>query len=270
MMKKTSGMSNLPASQKGFTLVELLVAMTISLIVMAAIYSTYRSQQNSYIIQDQVSVAQQNLRAAMYTMTRDIRMAGYDPTYTTKPPRRTTFGITVAKTNTLTFTSDLNEDGDATEANETIVYSLDANNNLTRDEGGGPQTLAENIVAMGFAYAYDNNGDYIMDMSANNHIIWAIDSNNDGKLDLSLDTNDNGVIDATDDTDSNGTINGTSVGPILITKIKSVKIWLLARTDKRISGYNDATRYVVGNSIPTLESGYMYRLLTETAKCRNL
>jgi type IV pilus assembly protein PilW len=72
----------------GFTLVELLVAMVISLVVMGAIYGTFKSQQDSFVIQDQVTAMQQNLRSAMYTMSRDIQMAGYitnfdSTTYTT-------------------------------------------------------------------------------------------------------------------------------------------------------------------------------------------
>jgi prepilin-type N-terminal cleavage/methylation domain-containing protein len=64
-------------SQRGFTLVELLLAMAISLVVMAAIFKTFKSQQDTYIIQDQVSVMQQNLRGAMYVLTRDLQLAGY-------------------------------------------------------------------------------------------------------------------------------------------------------------------------------------------------
>jgi type IV pilus assembly protein PilW len=63
--------------ESGFTLVELLVAMVISLVVMAAIYSTYHSQQKSYLVQEQVAAMQQNLRSAMYNMAREVRMAGY-------------------------------------------------------------------------------------------------------------------------------------------------------------------------------------------------
>jgi prepilin-type N-terminal cleavage/methylation domain-containing protein len=66
--------------EKGFTLVEFLVAIGISAIVLAAIYSVYYAQQKSYVVQEQVAEMQQNLRAAMYIMAREIRMAGYDPT----------------------------------------------------------------------------------------------------------------------------------------------------------------------------------------------
>jgi len=64
-------------TDRGFTLVELMVAMAISLVVMGAIFLTFKSQQDSYIIQDQITATQQNLRAAMYILTRDIQMAGY-------------------------------------------------------------------------------------------------------------------------------------------------------------------------------------------------
>lgn len=63
--------------QLGFTLIELLIAMALSGIVIAAIYSLYLSQAKSYVIQDQVAEMQQNARVAMEMMIRDIRMAGF-------------------------------------------------------------------------------------------------------------------------------------------------------------------------------------------------
>jgi len=71
----TKNQKRLPS--QGFTLVELMVAMAISLVVMGAIFLTFKSQQDSYVIQDQITATQQNLRAAMYMLTRDIQMAGY-------------------------------------------------------------------------------------------------------------------------------------------------------------------------------------------------
>ncbi len=55
-----------PTNKKGFTLVELLVAMAISTMVMAAIYSTYHVQLRSHITQQTVVEMQQNARAAMF------------------------------------------------------------------------------------------------------------------------------------------------------------------------------------------------------------
>jgi type IV pilus assembly protein PilW len=275
LMKRTKNIPNIPTSEKGFTIVELLVAMAISMVVMAAVYSTYRSQQTSYIIQDQVAAAQQNLRAAMYTMVRDIQMAGFDPTYGVTP-RRTTFGITDAKADNIKLTSDLLRNGNPTNpTDQSITYSLDAsdatNKKLIRNAGGGNQILAEHIEAIGFAYSYDDNSDGVADLTPNNNITWAIDSDGDDNLDLRLDTDDDGLIALADDALPDGTIDGVGLTtPVSITKIKSVKIWILARTQNAIQGYNVQNQYVVGNKVVSPDPHYMYRLLTETAKCRNL
>jgi prepilin-type N-terminal cleavage/methylation domain-containing protein len=64
-------------NEQGFTLVELLVALALSLVILGAIFLTFKSQQDSYLTQDQISTMQQNLRAAMIMITRDTQMAGY-------------------------------------------------------------------------------------------------------------------------------------------------------------------------------------------------
>lgn len=61
----------------GFTLVELLIAMALGLILLGGLYQTFRTQHDTYIVQDQVAAMQQNLRAAMYLITRDLQMAGW-------------------------------------------------------------------------------------------------------------------------------------------------------------------------------------------------
>jgi prepilin-type N-terminal cleavage/methylation domain-containing protein len=66
----------------GFTLIELMIAMVIAGIVLAAIYQAYRSQQKAYVTQQMVIEMQQNARSAMTLMKREIRMAGYKPAAT--------------------------------------------------------------------------------------------------------------------------------------------------------------------------------------------
>jgi len=72
-------------SRNGFTLVEILVTIPLALLIMAGIYRTFKTQQDSYLIQDQVTVMQQNLRGAMYLITRDLLMAGYLSVLDTHP-----------------------------------------------------------------------------------------------------------------------------------------------------------------------------------------
>ena len=63
--------------EHGFTLIELLIAIAISLILMAAIFMTFKSQHDSFVVQTEVAVTLQNARAAMNMLTRDIQMAGF-------------------------------------------------------------------------------------------------------------------------------------------------------------------------------------------------
>ena len=63
--------------KKGLTLIELLIALVLSSILIAALYRGFISQQKTYTVQDQVADMQQNLRIAMGQMTKEVRMAGY-------------------------------------------------------------------------------------------------------------------------------------------------------------------------------------------------
>jgi len=146
-----------PLSEKGFTLIEVLVAIAIAGIVMAGIYSAYYSQQKSYVVQEQVAEAQQNLRAAMNFIEREIRMAGCDPMGSADA------AIITAGANSIQFSEDIS-DGAGGSSNgvidtdsENITYYLE-DGKLRRStiDGatGNPivHTLAENIQGLNFTY----------------------------------------------------------------------------------------------------------------------
>ncbi len=63
--------------EKGFTIIELLIALLITGILVTAGYGVYINQHEGWIIQEQVSSMQQNARAAMHELETKIRMAGY-------------------------------------------------------------------------------------------------------------------------------------------------------------------------------------------------
>ena len=62
--------------ESGFTIVELLIAMTIGLIILTALSSTFLMQRKAYDVQEQIVEMVQTARAAMDMMSREIRMAG--------------------------------------------------------------------------------------------------------------------------------------------------------------------------------------------------
>ncbi|MDR1870629.1 MAG: prepilin-type N-terminal cleavage/methylation domain-containing protein [Deltaproteobacteria bacterium] len=65
-----------PPKAQGFTLVELIVVMSIGVIIAAVAFSIYRVNSAFYLQNDDDIRLQQNLRLALYAITRDLRMAG--------------------------------------------------------------------------------------------------------------------------------------------------------------------------------------------------
>jgi type IV pilus assembly protein PilW len=142
-------------SRKGFTLLELLVAILASLVVLGAIAATFIIQDRSYNRENQVVDVQENARAGMHMITQLLAMAGYDPTGTAGA------GLLTAASDEIRFTMDLNGSGvigdEITgEADEDITFALDTTDlQLTMDN----QPLAENIPPNGLAFTYFDNND---------------------------------------------------------------------------------------------------------------
>ncbi len=63
--------------QRGFTLVEILVALTLGLLVTATILQIFLSSKQAYLTQEQSSRIQENGNYALELLSRYIRMAGY-------------------------------------------------------------------------------------------------------------------------------------------------------------------------------------------------
>jgi type IV pilus assembly protein PilW len=61
----------------GFSLVELMVAMTVGLILLVGISSVFVTSKATYHTSDEFSRLQENARFALQTLVRDIRLAGY-------------------------------------------------------------------------------------------------------------------------------------------------------------------------------------------------
>lgn len=146
-------MSGRHLNQRGFTLVEIMITVAIASLVMGAVYTSFTSQQHTYVAQDQVVEAQQSVRAAMNLMSREIRMANYAPITRAG-------GITTALPTQLIFTSEVDTAGTL----QTIQYSLydaygDGDNDIGRTVGAAAIVpLAENIDALEFLYLdKDNN-----------------------------------------------------------------------------------------------------------------
>lgn len=151
-------------AKNGFTLIELLIAMAITGIVSAAIFTAFQSQQKSYLTQDNVVEMQQNLRAAMDIMVREIRMAGYDPLQTANAgfvdnlPYHPSVVLPI-DANNIAFTVDDNANGSIDDDDdELFAFKVNNNNELQTFRRGAVNwmTVTENIDVLNFVYLDEN------------------------------------------------------------------------------------------------------------------
>ncbi len=163
--QKKKSLNVIPGSH-GFTLVELMLAMLITGIIVAAIYAAYVSQQRVYLAQEQVAEMQQNIRAAIGIMTSEIRMAGYDGDNGTQDSTcgvgasgaaTDEPGILTATSTQVDFSRDLDGDGDCADTGENLSYYIYASGGVQKlgrlDNNSPPvQAVAENFDGLEFRY----------------------------------------------------------------------------------------------------------------------
>jgi prepilin-type N-terminal cleavage/methylation domain-containing protein len=131
------------AEPGGFTLVELLVAMVIASILLAAVVGLFTTLNKSYTEQNVAAEVQQVTRAGVDFMAQSIRMAGLDPAQTDE------FGFTVATANSIEFTADFNMSGTLETTSERIGYFLNVDE-LQSSLDAVP--LVENVTGLAFVY----------------------------------------------------------------------------------------------------------------------
>ena len=71
-------MKNIMHNEKGFSLLEVLIAVLITGIVTSSILQVYVTQHKNYIVQDDITNIQQNARASIDEISRQVRLAGFD------------------------------------------------------------------------------------------------------------------------------------------------------------------------------------------------
>lgn len=282
---------------KGFTLIETLIVIVVSAVISLATYSIYRLQSTTYSSQREVVSMQQELRGSLYILAWDIRNALRD----TRPQQRNRFlpaNMSWVDSNgnasndpfnafpTIYFDSaiiDLDNDGIFDET-WTIAYRIfdpdgDGISGLYRSgevrDDPAPedwQLVADGVQAINFAYAFDSNRDnrverYNTDPDANggnNAVIWAVDSDNDQRLDSILDANGDTNVDQLDDTSGDFLITFADDAnlathlptPVEMDRVRAVRIDLLMVSDR---AFNDGTVeqnvYTVGNRIYDYSNG---------------
>ena len=277
----------------GFSLLELMIALSVGIITIGSIYSVYVSQMKAGSNNRIRVELQQNLRGALVVLSQEIRSAGFDPEDSGRfgivDVRRYELegtGSDPAGQPALFYTVDMDENGDLDGRNrkrnrEHCSFRIRHDRNIGRrylawDNGGGRQPLSENISVMGFAYGVDADQDGRIDTwGGGPHAVWAVDSDNDNLLDLHIDSNNDGTIDEKDDTDQDGRIGPGDGGvidpPIPLDRIRTVRVWLLAKSSFQVEGHVDSVSYIVGDRvIGPAKDGFIRRVSEAIIDARNL
>src|SRR6266446_9381058 len=152
-------------NQNGLTMVEIMIYIAISSMMMASVYNAFHTQKNSYISQNNTVEIQQTVRSGIYTMTREIRSAGYDPTRNSNAgfvkdlpdaPGKCSIDYTKKDNDIIAFTIDHNGDGVIKKDNaEQIAYRFNAGaHTLERFNvtSGAWEAVAGNVDALNFVY----------------------------------------------------------------------------------------------------------------------
>jgi len=146
-------------SREGFTLIEMVVALGLSLVTVTAVYSLYVSELKAQNVREDRLEMQQQARVVIDVVGRELLMAGFDPRGVNNDVDLTNDfqGITYHP-DRLTIKADLNGNGLIADPNESIIFVYDAKTHtLRRNTGGGNQPFGENIESFLVQY-FDQEG----------------------------------------------------------------------------------------------------------------
>ena len=154
-------------SQKGMTLVELLISITLGLIITAALLSLFINSRQSYRVNENMSRLQENARFAMSFLSRDLRMADYRTCITGDRLDNAVAGQNDTGLNgsdTVTILWQSNACG-AASAIVTTIYSIQTGPSgspaLFRSIDGVSQELVEGIENLQILYGEDTDNDNV-------------------------------------------------------------------------------------------------------------
>lgn len=264
-------MKNKRINNTGFTLIELMITLAIFSVVISAVFMAYREQLRTHYTQQEIMDMQQNIRAALYLMEREIKMAGLNPTGAAG------IGIITADDHQLDFSMDFT--GGA-------GNGIDDDDDGVTDEGSDDADNNDNGLTdeADEAEWYDGDTD-----DPNERVVYALsndaDSNgiNDG---LPTENDDNSTCDLL----RNGEIlalnidaldfvylDGNGVPTADTADIRSIQVSLVARSSASPSaltyGHVDTRSYQNQQNteiLPPQNDAFRRILMSIEVKCRNM
>ncbi|MBN4054098.1 PilW family protein [Nitrospira defluvii] len=291
-------------NEEGFTVIEFLIASTVFIVVMAAGSEFFGSLNSLSTRNVQVTEMQQDIRAAMITLVRDISMAGYGTTSTgvcsnALTPTNSSSGpdsIDIATFGTLATTLSAATSAEASSLSlvaQTLgTISINGIRTVTAIAGTGNDVNISPILPPGESYPAGtailtaNCIQYSLD-TATRELTRTVDGTGsvlaEGIIDIqfayALDADGDGLI---DDADSDGAfdtddfINNPSAANL--DNIRLVRVSIISHTLRPDPKYSDGAPLTLEDHNPTSDTGYSIadyqayrsRLLTRIVRPRNI
>lgn len=280
----------------GFTILEILIALTLGMIFIAAICTLIIDQTQTHEDHQMKVMMQQNGRAALSVISNELMLAGYSPKPRADGGIGRLAGVEIGKIDEIKVTFDRNGNGKikrliyhnngttSTDYKEQPSFAFNETRKCVDRNDNNTNALLEDVEAFRVLYAYDEQdlGPDIVEggvkkkygvleevsVGGSMRTAWAFDKDGNGELDRYYTLNDNGTIRS----------GPTGLTPeVSIDRVRAVKIWLLMRSQNRKN--KDIAEAGLPSSIPgkdgiqnldELDSDYAYRLYTTTVKFRNM
>lgn len=137
--------------QAGFTLIELMIAMLISLTLVFACTTLYSSLKDSILLAQDLATAQESLRSSFYLMSRSVRQA--EDFKVSGATLTTIYGASPSGSNIYSCLGN-------SVSGSSDTYSSDGND-LYCDDGSGAQLIALGVTSMTFGTVTGTNADGI-------------------------------------------------------------------------------------------------------------
>jgi type IV pilus assembly protein PilW len=152
-------------SQKGLSLIELMIAITLSIFIVGALISLFVNSKQNYRLNENMSRLQENARFAVAFIARDVRMADYRTCVTDERKPDAISGETGTGLNdsdSVTMIWQSNECG-AAGTTVTTVYTIgtgaSGNPALFRRVNGVNRELVDGIESLQILYGQDTDND---------------------------------------------------------------------------------------------------------------
>jgi type IV pilus assembly protein PilW len=236
--------------QQGFTLVEIMLAITLSLILIAGVIEVYLSSKTSFQVQNQLSRLQENQRISVEFLQRDIRQAGL-----TLPEQNP-----ISKADRVVVVNDSNGDAEPGDSDSITIQYASFTDCLGQTVNGGIVTNIYSVDEVTKQLMCEGSGNLgnpqpIADGVANMQILLGENS---------LDNDSSNYAKQMPSADRYVNVDIANINQVV-----SVRIALLLQSEQEIRKQDQDQSYALLDTVVNMTDRFKRQVLTTTIPLRN-